>query len=138
MVITQTARANKDNILNDLDRLKRLRRIHAIARVMDAAFRIPGTGIRFGADSILGLVPGIGDAGGALVGLVIVNEARRLGVPNATLAKMLGNLGMDTVGGSVPLLGDLFDVYFKSNRRNAQMVFDHFEVTPEDLTARRN
>ena len=106
-----------------------------MARVMDTAFRIPGTGISFGADSILGLVPGVGDAGGALVGLLIVNEARRLGVPNATLAKMLGNIGLDTIGGSLPLLGDLFDVYFKSNRRNVQLVLDHFELAPEDLTA---
>jgi len=135
MVIAQTARPRKNNILEDLERLKRLRRIQAMARVMDTAFRIPGTGISFGADSILGLVPGVGDAGGALVGLLIVNEARRLGVPNATLAKMLGNIGLDTIGGSLPLLGDLFDVYFKSNRRNVQLVLDHFELAPEDLTA---
>ena len=135
MVIAQTARPRKNNILEDLERLQRLRRIQAMARVMDTAFRIPGTGISFGADSILGLVPGVGDAGGALVGLLIVNEARRLGVPNATLAKMLGNIGLDTIGGSLPLLGDLFDVYFKSNRRNVQLVLDHFELAPEDLTA---
>jgi len=135
MVIAQTARPRKNNILEDLERLQRLRRIQAMARVMDTAFRIPGTGISFGADSILGLVPGVGDAGGALVGLLIVNEARRLGVPNATLAKMLGNIGLDTIGGSLPLLGDLFDVYFKSNRRNLQLVLDHFELAPEDLTA---
>lgn len=138
MVIDQTARSKKTEILEDLDRLKRLRRIHSMARVMDTAFRIPGTGISFGADSILGLVPGIGDAGGAVVGLLIVNEARRLGIPNAKLAKMLGNIGMDTLGGSLPLLGDIFDVYFKSNRRNVQMVLDHFEITTADLDASRH
>ena len=115
------------------DHLRRLKRIHGIARLMDTAFRIPGTGISFGADSVLGLIPGIGDAGGALVGLLIVNEARRLGLPNTKLAKMLGNIGMDTIGGSVPLLGDIFDVYFKSNRRNAQIVFDHFGLTAQDI-----
>ncbi len=100
---------------------------------MDTAIRIPGTGIRFGADSVLGLIPGVGDAGSALVGLFIVNEARRLGVPRHKLVRMLGNLGADAVTGSVPLLGDLFDVYFKSNRRNLQILLDHFDMTEEQL-----
>jgi hypothetical protein len=114
-------------------RLRRLRRINAIARVMDTAIRIPGTGIRFGADSVLGLIPGVGDAGSALVGFFIVNEARRLGVPKRKLVRMLGNLGADAVTGSVPLLGDLFDVYFKSNRRNLQILLDHFHMTEDQL-----
>ncbi len=100
---------------------------------MDTAIRIPGTGIRFGADSVLGLIPGVGDAGSALVGLFIVNEARRLGVPKHMLVRMLGNLGADAVTGSVPLLGDLFDVYFKSNRRNLQILLDHFDITEDQL-----
>jgi hypothetical protein len=111
----------------------RLRRVHAIARLMDTAVRIPGTGIRFGADSVLGLIPGIGDAGGALVSLVIVNEARRLGVPNQLLVKMLANIGLDTLGGSVPIIGDLFDVYFKSNWRNMQLLLEHFEMNEAEL-----
>ncbi|WP_426131730.1 DUF4112 domain-containing protein [Pararhizobium sp. PWRC1-1] len=119
--------------VNYEDRIRRLRRIHALARVMDTAIRIPGTGIRFGADSVLGLIPGVGDAGSALVGLFIVNEARRLGVPKHMLVRMLGNLGADAVTGSVPLLGDLFDVYFKSNRRNLQILLDHFDITEDQL-----
>jgi hypothetical protein len=115
----------------------RLRRVHGIARLMDTAIRIPGTGIRFGADSVLGLIPGIGDAGGALVGLVIVNEARRLGVPNQLLLKMLANIGLDTVGGSVPVIGDLFDVYFKSNWRNMQLLLAHFEMDEAELFSSR-
>ncbi|MGV1846692.1 MULTISPECIES: DUF4112 domain-containing protein [unclassified Rhizobium] len=117
--------------------VSRLRRAHGIARLMDSAIRIPGTGISFGADSVMGLVPGIGDAGGALIGLVIVNEARRLGVSNQLLLKMLGNIGLDTVAGSVPLIGDLFDVYFKSNRRNVQLLLEHFEVEERELFAGR-
>lgn len=117
--------------------LRRLRRVHAIARVMDTAIRIPGTGIRFGADSVMGLVPGVGDAGGAIVGLVIVNEARRLGVPNQLLVRMLANIGLDTFAGSVPLIGDLFDVYFKSNWRNMELLLDHFGMDESELMAAR-
>ncbi|KQQ37303.1 MULTISPECIES: DUF4112 domain-containing protein [Rhizobium/Agrobacterium group] len=120
-----------------IDRLRRLRRIHGVARMMDTAIGIPGTRFRFGADSIMGLVPLVGDAGGALIGLYIVNEARRMGVPNDKLAKMIGNLAVDSVVGSVPLAGDLFDVFFKSHRRNLNIVLDHFGVTADDLRAKR-
>jgi len=120
-----------------IDRLRRLRRIHGVARMMDTAIGIPGTRFRFGADSIMGLVPLVGDAGGALIGLYIVNEARRMGVPNDKLAKMIGNLAVDSVVGSVPLAGDLFDVFFKSHRRNLNIVLDHFGVTADELRAKR-
>jgi len=120
-----------------IDRLRRLRRIHGVARMMDTAIGIPGTRFRFGADSIMGLVPLVGDAGGALIGLYIVNEARRMGVPNDKLAKMIGNLAVDSVVGSVPLAGDLFDVFFKSHRRNLNLVLDHFGVTADELRAKR-
>ena len=100
---------------------------------MDTALRLPGTRISLGADSVLGLIPGIGDFAGAAVSLFIVNEARRLGVPNDKLAKMLVNVGVDTVAGSVPLFGDVFDVYFKSNRRNLALVLDHFGLAHADL-----
>lgn len=115
------------------ERLRRLRRLSGIARLMDTAIRVPGTGIRFGADSIMGLVPVIGDAGGALIGLYIVNEARRMGVPADKLAQMVGNIAVDSVVGSVPVFGDLFDVYFKSHRRNVDMIMQHFGVAPDDL-----
>lgn len=100
---------------------------------MDTALRIPGTGISLGADSVLGLVPGIGDFAAAAVSLFIVNEARRLGLPKEKLVKMLVNVGFDTVAGSVPVIGDVFDVYFKSNRRNFQLVLDHFDIDHADL-----
>lgn len=117
----------------DADTMRRIARMAKLARLMDTAIRIPGTGIRFGADSVLGLLPVIGDASGAVIGLVIVNEARRLGLPPEKLARMVGNIATDAVVGSVPLLGDLFDVYFKSHRRNAQMIFDHFGVSAEEV-----
>lgn len=119
-----------------IETLRRLRRLAVIARLMDTAIRIPGTGIRFGADSVFGLIPVVGDAGGALVGLYIVNEARRLGLPPAKLVPMLGNIAVDSVLGSVPLAGDVFDLFFKSHRRNLRIILDHFGVHPEELRER--
>ncbi|CAN7531227.1 DUF4112 domain-containing protein [Rhizobium sp. LjRoot254] len=114
--------------------MRRLRRLQTVAMVLDTAIAIPGTNIRFGADSLLGLVPGAGDFAGALVGLAIVNEARRLGVPAEKMSRMIANIGLDTLVGFVPLLGDVFDMYFKSHRRNVQLILDHFEA---DLAERR-
>lgn len=115
------------------EQLARLRRIRGLAQLMDTAIRIPGTGVSLGADSVLGLIPGVGDFAAAAVSLFIVNEARRLGVPREKLIKMLVNIGFDTVAGSVPVLGDVFDVYFKSNRRNFRLVLDHFGLDHADL-----
>ncbi|WP_244617928.1 MULTISPECIES: DUF4112 domain-containing protein [Rhizobium] len=116
--------------------MRRLARLARVARLMDTAVRIPGTNIRFGADFVLGLVPVVGDAGGALVGLVILNEARRLGLPARKQMEMLANIGTDAVFGSVPLAGDLFDLYFKSHRRNLQIILDHFDLTAEGVPRR--
>jgi len=118
-------------------RMQKIRRLSGISRLMDTAVGIPGTRLRFGADSVLGLVPVLGDGAGALVGLYIVNEARRVGLPREKLAKMIGNVAMDSIVGSVPLFGDLFDVYFKSHRRNVQIIIDHFGVEPEELRRKR-
>ena len=122
----------------NVDRLVRLRRMRGLARLMDTALRIPGTRFSFGADSVIGLVPGVGDFAGAAISLYIVNEARRLGVPNDKLVKMLVNIGFGAVAGSVPLIGDLFDVYFKSNRRNLDLVLEHFGLDHSDLDRNRS
>ena len=108
-------------------------RITLVAKLMDSAFLIPGLNRRVGLDAVLGLVPGIGDAGGAVIGLFIVNEARRLGLPKRKLARMVGNLGIDAAFGAVPLAGDLFDVYFKAHMRNIQVILDHFDMERSDL-----
>lgn len=107
--------------------------MRGLARLMDTALRVPGTRVSLGADSILGLIPGVGDFGTAAISLIIVNEARRLGVPNDKLLKMLVNVAFDAAAGSIPVLGDVFDVYFKSNRRNLQLVLDHFGLDHADL-----
>lgn len=117
------------------DRIRRLKRISRLARIMDTAIAIPGTGIRFGADSIVGIVPGFGDAAGGLIGLWMVNEARLLGLPRHKLVKMIGNVGIDSLVGAVPLFGDVFDVYFKSHRRNARLILDHFAEDRVDIDA---
>ncbi len=107
------------------EKLRRIRRLAMVARVMDTALRLPGTNIRFGADALMGMVPIFGDAAGALVGLLIVNEARQLGVPKRKLMTMLYNIGVDTAFGAVPVVGDAFDVYSNAHRRNIQIILDH-------------
>ena len=106
------------------------------ARVLDELFRVPGTNIRFGLDSILGLLPGGGDfAGGALSAYVIV-AAARLGAPPSLLVRMGANVLVDTLLGTVPVIGDLFDVAWKANRRNVELL-EAFEGAPA-RTASRN
>lgn len=116
--------------------LGRIRRAVGIARLMDTAVRLPIIGVRIGADLVLGLIPAIGDVAGSLIGLFIIDEARRLGLPGHKLARMAANLGVDAACGTVPLIGDLFDVYFKSHRRNVGIILDHFGVNEDQLNRR--
>jgi hypothetical protein len=100
------------------DAARRLERLERLAHNLDSRYRLPGTRIRFGWDSILGLIPGIGDTATLAPAGYILLESYRLGVPNGTLAKMAAASGADWVLGSVPLVGDLLDVGLKANRRN--------------------
>lgn len=102
----------------------RIADVEAVARWFDYAFVLPG-GFRFGLAGIIGLVPGIGDLIDALVSLYIVNRAIQLGVPRVTLARMMMNVGIEAFAGAVPVAGDLFDVVFKANRRNYQILKNH-------------
>lgn len=104
-----------------------LKRLDALATLMDSAFVLPGTRIRLGLDSIIGLVPGIGDLASALISSYIVWEARQLGVPRWKIARMVGNVALDTTIGAIPLVGDVLDVFYKSNRRNLTILRDHLE-----------
>ena len=99
-----------------------VRRLRRLARLMDSSFGIPGTRYRVGLDPLLGLIPGIGDAVGLGAALWIVTEARRLGVPGPIIARMLGNVALDAVIGTVPVLGDLFDAGYKANERNLDLI----------------
>ena len=106
-------------------RAERIARIDALANLLDTAFIIPGTNIRFGFDAMIGLIPGIGDAITTLMSLYIVREARELGAPRHLIARMLVNVALDGVVGAVPLLGDAFDVIWRANRRNMALLQNH-------------
>ncbi|MDN5869776.1 MAG: DUF4112 domain-containing protein [Nitrococcus sp.] len=102
--------------------LRRLRRLRRTARLLDSEFQIPGIRWRFGVDALIGLVPGVGDSVSAALSLWIIAEARRLGVPPGVLRKMLRNMLVDAVAGSVPILGDVFDAGYKANLRNLALL----------------
>ena len=101
-------------------------RLQRVAWLLDAAFPIPGTRQRFGLDAVIGLIPGVGDTLGALLSTYIIVEAARRGASVWTVARMLGNVAVETVIGAIPILGDLFDVAFKANMRNLRIVEEHF------------
>ena len=102
---------------------------------MDEAFKIPILGIRVGLDPILGLLPGAGDVVGATLSGWMVITAARMGASPATLLRMLLNLGLDALAGAVPILGDVFDVVFKANRRNLKIVQEQV-LDPEGVHRR--
>jgi len=92
---------------------------------LDAGIRVPGTNLRFGLDPILGLIPGAGDAAGAVLSGWILVEASRMGASRPTLMRMAGNMALDAVAGTVPLLGDIFDFAWKANLRNVALLERH-------------
>ena len=102
-----------------------LSRARTLARLLDSVARVPGTNMRFGLDPIIGLVPGLGDGAGAALSGYLVLLASRLGAPGTVIVRMLGNVVIDTVGGTVPLIGDLFDAAWKSNTRNLTLLERH-------------
>ena len=106
-------------------RAERIARLDALANLLDTAFLIPGTNIRFGFDAMIGLIPGIGDAITTVMSLYIVREARELGVPRHVIARMLVNVALDGVVGAVPFLGDAFDMMWRANRRNMALLRSH-------------
>ena len=106
-------------------RAERIARIDALATLLDSAFVIPGTKIRLGLDSLIGLVPGIGDAITTLMALYIVREAHALGAPRLVIAQMLLNVAIDGGFGVVPVVGDMFDAMFRANRRNVALLQQH-------------
>jgi hypothetical protein len=103
-------------------RRERIARLDALATLLDTALLIPGTNIRFGLDALIGLVPGIGDAVTTAMSLFIVHEAHQLGAPGHVVARMLANVALDGVVGAVPLIGDAFDVMWRSNKRNMRLL----------------
>lgn len=103
---------------------RRVADVEALARWFDYAFELPG-GFRFGLAGIIGLIPAIGDIVDALISMYIVARAVQLGIPRIALLRMLLNIGIGGAAGSVPFLGDLFDIAFKANRRNYHILRNH-------------
>lgn len=100
-------------------------RLEILARLLDSRWRVPGTGIRFGADALMSLLPGLGPVVSTAVSAYIIWEARRLGVSGGTLLRMIGNVGLDSLISSVPLAGSIGDVFFRANLRNMALLRRH-------------
>jgi hypothetical protein len=115
------------DVVRPRSRGARIARIDALATLLDTALVIPGTGIRFGLDGLIGLFPVIGDAITTALSLFIVHEAYQLGAPGHVIVRMLGNVALDGALGAVPLVGDAFDVLWRSNRRNVRLLMEWLE-----------
>lgn len=118
-----------------------IERMQTVARTLDEGIRLPGTDFKFGIDPIVGILPGAGDTVMAAVSLYIVAEAARIGVSQSTLLRMLANVGVDTLGGSVPILGVAFDAFWKSNKWNLRLALEDLaeeggqtDTEPETVT----
>jgi hypothetical protein len=106
------------------DPAARLARLRKLAWLIDNSFGLPGTRFRFGLNSVIGLLPVGGDAVLGALSLYIIYEAAQLGVPRHKLLRLLANVGVEVFGGSIPILGDLFDMALKANLRNLRIIED--------------
>jgi hypothetical protein len=116
------------------DHTKTLSRLQRIAKIMDTAWGIPFTRIRFGMDSVIGLVPGAGDVIGLGISAYTLLLAHRLGAPSGLILRMLANAAIDAGLGTIPILGDVFDLFFKSNTRNLKLLADFLERNKSGTT----
>ena len=111
------------------------RRIGRITHALDELVAVPGTPVKVGLDPVVGLIPVVGDAVAAFAGVWVIGEAARFGIPRVVLGRMVVNLLIDLAFGAIPLLGDIFDVVFRSNSRNLAL-FRHHALDP-DASPRR-
>ncbi|MCK5875269.1 MAG: DUF4112 domain-containing protein [Alcanivoracaceae bacterium] len=116
-----------------------LARLDKYSKVTDSQFSIPLTGIRFGIDPILGMIPIIGDFIGLLLSLPVLIEANRIGAPARLKRKMIRNMIIEALVGIVPVLGDVFDVYWKANTRNTALLrgWIQTQIVPEQTVQKR-
>lgn len=105
-----------------------LRRVRGLSHVLDDAIRVPGTNFRVGIDPIMGILPVGGDAVATVFALYPILEAVRFGLPTATIAKMVLLVAVDSVVGSIPVVGTAFDAFWKANQWNARTLERHLEV----------
>ena len=103
------------------------KRVETLEIILERSFTIPGINRPVGLDAIVGLVPVVGDVVTAVMGAYIIWEARNLGMPKWKLWRMMGNLGVDTALGAIPLVGDAFDFLFRSNTRNLRIIRKHLD-----------
>jgi len=120
--MTSSAEERQSRVAAAMQARERLARL---ARLLDSAVSVPGTGVRFGLDAAIGLLPGVGDLVATGLSLYLIAEARRLGISKWALLRMLGNVGIDLLLGSVPVAGDVFDVFWRANRRNMAILDRH-------------
>lgn len=112
-------------------------KLNRLAWLMDNSFRIPGTQIHFGLDGLIGLIPGVGDALGAIISSHILTQAAHMGAPKSLLLKMAFNIGLDAILGVIPVLGDVSDFIWKANQRNVELLSDYIEQPERTVTHSR-
>jgi hypothetical protein len=105
-----------------LNRTQLLRRLEWLTNILDDRYQVPGTKLRFGWDTLIGLIPIAGDGVTTLMSVYFMWEAHRIGISKWTLWRMLGNVGIDFVVGAVPLVGDIADVAWRANRKNLKLL----------------
>lgn len=118
------------NPFGNLSREQRMQRLEAVAKLLDVAFVLPGTNVRYGIDGLIGLIPVVGDIIATALSLWLVREARALGAPWHVTARMLGNVAVQGTIGAIPVAGDAFDVLFRANMRNARLLRRWLDTQP--------
>jgi len=104
---------------------EKLVRLRQLSKNLDESFTIPGTRIKFGMDALLGLVPGGGDLVSGIFSLYMLRAAMKMNLPKRAIFSMLANIILDTTVGVIPVAGDIFDVFWKSNKRNMNIIEKH-------------
>ena len=108
--------------------------LDTLSHLLDDFIRIPGTPIRFGLDGIIGFIPGIGDIAGGLASMILIVAAWVRGAPKVVVARMVANVAIETAVGTIPVLGNLFDIGWRANRRNYKLLASSLDL-PQKHTA---
>ena len=116
--------------------ISKLTKLRRVSRILDNAIAIPGTKISFGLDPILGLLPGGGDTVTGGIAAYIVVEAAKMGIPREILWKMVGNILIDSFAGTVPVVGDIFDLGWKANIKNIELLEKHLDIAQSNQSDR--
>ncbi|HEY9301351.1 MAG TPA: DUF4112 domain-containing protein [Phormidium sp.] len=124
--------------INTVERLATLNRIRKFTYLMDSAFRVPIIGFRFGLDPVIGLVPGAGDLVSTAFSAYLIYLAARFRLPPQMFRQMIFNVALEAAVGTVPLVGDLFDAYYKSNIRNLALLEQHLGIDDPETTEQIN